>query len=62
MKTYNEEAAHRNMYCISDWPLYVDHLDSGDKEYNQDDEDENADWGNIDPDGGDEPTSPGSAV
>ncbi|HEX8577752.1 MAG TPA: hypothetical protein VF677_15805 [Flavobacterium sp.] len=48
MKTYhNEEAAHENFYCISDWPLYVDHLDTEYKEYNQDneDEDENADWG-----------------
>ena len=64
MKTYNEEAAHEKMYCISDWPLYVDHLDNGDKEYDHDDEDEeeNADWGIVDPNRGDEPTSPGSAV
>lgn len=55
MKRYNnEDAAHKNAYCISDWPLYVDHLVGEDREYNHDDEDEdeNTDWGIVDPNRG----------
>ena len=69
MKTYNnEEMAYEDADLTHNWPIYAsaddrdDDLDNEENEEDDDDLDESDDWGDVDPAGGDAPSSPGSAV
>lgn len=70
MKTNkNEETAHDNADLANNVPLFTivpedrnDEDDDNEDDDNEDDDGTLEDWGDIDPAGGDPPTSPGSAV
>lgn len=64
MNNKNEETAHDDADLANNVPLFaIIPEDRKDDEEDDDDENENLeDWGDIDPAGGDPPTSPGSAV
>ena len=64
----NEDTAQNDADLTNDLPLFaivpVDHdKDEEDEEEEEEEEEEEpGDWGDVDPAGGDEPSSPGSAV
>lgn len=61
MKTYNQENSdYEETDLTNNWPYYAAPDDLEDDE--EDEIDENTDWGDVDPAGGDAPSSPGSAV
>jgi len=62
MKTnHNEDMAHDNA-DLTNYPLFAIVPDERDEEDEEATDDEDGDWGEVDPAGGDEPTAPGSAV
>ena len=62
MKTYhNEDIAYNDADLTNNWSLYASANDRDDDD-DDNQEEEPGDWGDVDPAGGDEPTSPGSAV
>lgn len=66
MKNYNQEdEVQESTFLTNEWPVYASNNDRDDEDEEEDDDDgleEDGDWGDVDPAGGDAPTSPGSAV
>lgn len=64
MKTYNDENRMFEETDLSNnWPIYAAANDDDDDEDEDEvEDDESGDWGEVDPAGGDAPSSPGSAV
>jgi len=58
----NEDLVQEDANLDNNLPVFAMHRDEEDEDKYEDEEDEAGDWGDVDPAGGDAPTSPGSAV
>ena len=62
MKTKNNEDTAHDDADLTNAALFAIVPDERDEEDEEVNEDENSDWGEVDPAGGDAPSAPGSAV
>jgi hypothetical protein len=58
----NDDLVQEDTNLDNNLPFFAMHPDDEDDDKSEDEDEEAGDWGDVDPAGGDAPTSPGSAV